>query len=130
MFQIIGDIYDSTLSNFGGEMANGDMRPWHEEMLKSEWYRKEIDRDFATLVMTEDERLKAHHKGGPHLIDAFVTTFDSNRASITNTVDYADKHQFGEGVPMRPFYPVTEDGNDLQSFMVDRMREILNLHFT
>ena len=131
--QCIGEVYDSALSNFGGEMAPGDMRPWHNEGLVSNDYVLTIGRDFATLFRTENERwlcLGTEWEGGTgaHLKDSFVVDFNSEFASLTNISQYASNHQLGEGVPARQFFPVNENG-ELMPFMVTRLNAVLDSHF-
>jgi len=129
---MISDIRLMTLSNFG-EMMDGSMRPWTNEMLVSKDYARQVGRLFATLVRTEDERARC--KGtkweggtGEHLKDAFVTEIRADSASFTNTLDYASKHQNGEEVPRRPFFPVESNG-ELSNLAKQRQIEIVVEHF-
>ena len=133
LFQCIGEIFDSTLSNFNGEMESGDMRPWRNEMLVSKDYARTVERDFATLFRTEGERslcLGTKWEGGTgqHLKDSFVVEFNSEFASLTNVSEYASNHQLGENVPARQFFPVDEN-QELMPFMVNRLQGILEAHF-
>lgn len=129
---IMEDVKTLTLANFG-EMADGPMRPWYDEGLVSEDYKRTIKRDFASLRMDESERSLAQgtkwENSGPHMIDSFVVSVNENAGSITNLRDYADKHQFGLGVPYRPFYPVNRDGTELMPFMEIRIFQDLQKHF-
>lgn len=131
--KMLQDIDILTQSNFG-EMANGSMRPWHDELLVSEAYKRIIGRQFATLERTEAERQRAKgtkYEGGKgaHLKDSFVYEVTDDSASMTNTSPYADKHQFGRGVPYRPFYPIVKDGSRLMPFAEERQLEIVDEHF-
>ena len=130
---MLADIDELTQSNFG-EMANGSMRPWHDELLVSEAYKRIIGRQFATLERTEAERNKSKgtiYEGGQgaHLRDSFVYNVGDDSASMTNTSPYADKHQFGKGVPYRPYYPIVRDGSRLMPFAEARQLEIVDEHF-
>ena len=134
MFQCVGELYDSALSNFNGEGAPGDMRPWNEETIQSPEYARLVERDLATLVRTDEERARCSGTkwqgvGGPHLKDSFEYAFDRNGCVLANTSEYASNHQNGEGVPRRPFFPVDESGN-LMPFMEDRLKAIVEGHFT
>lgn len=131
--EIALQLQDSALSNFGGEMASGDMRPWNQEQLLSPAYSRLVRREFATLVRTEEERdrtkgTKWEGGTGAHLKDNFSLAYDANSATLRNNSDYASNHQNGEGVPRRPFFPVDEAGN-LMPFMWERIRVILDVHF-
>jgi phage gpG-like protein len=110
------------------------MRPWHNELLVSDAYKRLIGRDFATLERTEAERAKTKgtkYEGGTgaHLKDSFVYEIGEDSASMTNTAPYADKHQFGNGVPYRPYYPIVKDGSRLMPFAEARQLEIVDEHF-
>ena len=110
-----------------------DMRPWNEELLVNEKYQRIIDRNFATLERTEEEREKCSGtkwQGGTglHLKESFALSFDATHATVVNTSPYASNHQNGERVPRRPFMPVDEDGN-LMPFMWSRIKTILDVHF-
>lgn len=130
--KMIEDVKTSCLSNFG-EFANGDMRPWHYELLLSEEYAHLIDRNFASLERTEEERKACKDTEweggtGAHLKDSFFTYGDSDSMSLVNICDYASNHQNGEGVPRRPFFPVDENG-DLMPFMEARLFQLADAHF-
>ena len=130
---MILQVKDSCLSNFG-ENASGDMRPWFHEELVSEDYSRTINRTFATLERTEEEReacegTRWQGGEGAHLKDSFFTYGGSDSMSLVNICDYASNHQLGEGVPARPFFPVDENEN-LMPFMEARFETILNVHFS
>ena len=131
--KMIGEIYVSTLSNFSGEGGGGDMRPWPDELLQSEDYKRHVHREFATLYRTEEERQwcagsKWEGGTGLHLVESFQVNIGDNFASLTNVSDYASNHQNGEGVPRRPFFPVDENG-DLMPFMESRLFQLADAHF-
>ena len=101
--------------------------------LVNEKYQRIIDRNFATLERTEEEREKCSGtkwQGGTglHLKESFALSFDATHATVVNTSPYASNHQNGERVPRRPFMPVDEDGN-LMPFMWSRIKTILDVHF-
>jgi phage gpG-like protein len=130
--EIIGDVKTMTLANFG-EMADGMMRPWREEQLLSENYKRVINRDFATLERSEEERslcygTKWEGGQGEHLKDSFIVYSDDSSASLTNFAPYASNHQLGEGVPRRPFFPIDETG-ELMPQMQKRILGIADSHF-
>jgi len=119
LFQMIGDVYDLTVKTFG---ANGENRPAHWNKLKPKYAREYHGGDRTpTLILTGK------------MLASFRHTVGENKATLTNTVPYADAHQFGEefrGLPARPYYPVTPDGESLTTFALERQREILNAHFS
>ena len=131
--KMIGEIYVSTLSNFSGEVAGGDMRPWPDELLQSEDYKRHVRRDFATLYRWKEERewcagSKWEGGNGLHLVESFQVNIGENFASLANVSDYASNHQLGEGVPARPFFPVDENG-ELMPFMEARLFDLADAHF-
>jgi phage gpG-like protein len=133
MFQVVGALYDSALSNFNGELSDGDMRPWHDEELRSAEYALLVERDFATLYRTEEERkncagTKWEGGTGTHLRDDFTYFFDSESAVLRNNSDYASNVQLGQGQPARPFFPVDENG-DLMPFMQERLAGVVESYF-
>ena len=132
----IEDVRVMTLANFG-EFGDGMMRPWHEETLLSESYkrvlRKASVRTVATLERDEDERdacrgTKWEGGTGAHLIDSFTIDCSGDSATLANTSDYASNHQLGKGVPTRPFFPVDEAGN-LMPQMESRIFQLADAHF-
>ena len=132
--KMIGEIYVSTLSNFSGEGGSGDMRPWPDELLQSEDYKRHVQRDFATLYRTEEERqwcFGSRWEGGTgaHLVESFQVNIGDNFGTLTNVSDYASNHQNGEGVPRRAFFPVDESGQ-LMPFMESRIFQLADAHFS
>ena len=130
--QMIGEVKTSCLSNFG-EMANGDMQPWYDEMLRSEDYAHTVKRNFATLERSEEERElceETRWEGGQgaHLKDSFFTYGGGDSVTLVNICEYASNHQNGEGVPRRPFFPVDESGQ-LMLFMEQRFFQLADAHF-
>jgi hypothetical protein len=128
----IDAVHESALSNFG-EFARGDMRPWYAEQLVSKSYARTVKRDFATLERSEEEReacegTRWQGGQGAHLKDSFFTFGGGDSMSLANIADYASDHQNGEGVPRRPFFPVSEDGQ-LMPFMQSRIFQIADAHF-
>ena len=118
LFQLIGDLQDISMLNFG---ETGINRPsvWLE---LSERYAREKKKGnrTPTLILKGD------------LLAGFVHTIGENSASLTNLVEYADTHQFGEAyrnIPKRPFYPVDESGTELTPFAQKRQEEIVREHF-
>ena len=66
------------------------------------------------------------------LREGFVHAVTEDSASLTNTVEYADQHQFGakyKNLPARPYYPVTPGGDALTPFAEARLKEIVEQHF-
>ena len=131
--EMILQVKDSCLSNFGKNAA-GDMRPWFHEELVSEDYSRTISRTFATLERTEKEReacegTRWQGGDGAHLKDSFFTYGGGDSMTLVNICDYASNQQLGEGVPARPFFPVDESEN-LMPFMEARFATILNVHFS
>ena len=129
---MIEEVKVSCLSNFG-EWANGDMRPWNEELLLSKSYALLINRNFATLERTEEERdvcKDTEWEGGTgaHLKDSFFSYGGSDSMALVNICEYASNHQNGEGVPRRAFFPVDESG-ELMPFMEARLFELADAHF-
>ena len=114
---MIGDLADITVLNFGAE---GIARP-------EPW--RALTRKYANKYHQGDRTPKLILTG--HLRESFVHTVTSESATLTNTADYADAHQFGEmhrNLPRRGFYPIDSDGQ-LTDFAFARQREILNAHF-
>lgn len=130
--ECIDAVHESALSNFG-EFARGDMRPWYAEQLVSKSYARTVKRDFATLERSEEEReacegTRWQGGQGAHLKDSFFTFGGGDSMSLVNIANYASDQQLGEGVPRRPFFPVSEDGQ-LMPFMQSRFFEIADAHF-
>lgn len=126
--QLIGEIYDITVLNFG---ENGENRPIYWKEL-NEKYAKEYHggNTVPTLILDPREHFR-RNGSAKRMIDSFVTKSNSETASITNTATYADKHQFGAAykeLPARPYYPVNSNGT-LTPFAEERLREIVDSHF-
>jgi phage gpG-like protein len=118
LFRMINDLRYVTQMNFG---ESGMARPETWQILSPKYAR-----EFKKGNRTPTLMLKGD------LIRGFKTTFDSNSASLTNDVAYADEHQFGVGyknLPARPFYPINEDGS-LTDFAENRQLEIVREHFS
>lgn len=114
LFQMIGDIQDITVLNFG---QTGLARPQSWQIL-SDRYAKEKKHGDTTPNLILTGALKS----------GFVHSFDENSASLTNVVDYADQHQFGaayKNLPARPYYPVDEFGLNLTPYAEGRQIEIV-----
>jgi len=116
--QLIGDVYDVTVLNLG---PDGKARPKEWRELNARYAEKYHDGNRTpTLVLSGD--LKA----------GFDVDFNSEFATLTNTVEYAYEHQFGSvwrRLPARPFYPVDETGINFTDYMVNRLNGILDSHF-
>jgi len=117
LFKMINDLRYVTQMNFG---YAGLARPDTWQMLSPNyaWEKKNGNR-VPNLILKGD------------LIKGFRTTFDSNSASLTNVVEYADAHQFGQAysnLPARPFYPINEGGS-LTDFAEKRQADIVREHF-
>jgi hypothetical protein len=133
LFQVIGEIQDITQLNFGSEGANRPSQ-WPE---LADWYAEEYhDGDRTPKLILSEFWHNKKAPGQPHLKDAFVHTFDENKATLTNTNTYADEHlpftyavNRNRNIPFRPYYPVTFDGTDLTPYAWGKIREILELHF-
>lgn len=119
LFQVIGDVYDVTVGNFGD---TGIARPEEWPSLSVKYAdEKHGGNRTPTLILTGA------------LKEGFVVEFNDQFASITNLVEYSDLHQFGENylnLPARPFYPVDEQGLALTQFMQERINGIVFSHFT
>ena len=127
LFQIIGEIQDITVNIFGDE---GIARPFTWRELTPKYaHRWKYGDTTPTLKMSDEMHNKRHPEGLPHLIDGFVHTFDENKATLTNVSPYADIHQFGGGRMFRPYYPVSQTGETLSPYAMEKVREILDLHF-
>lgn len=124
--EIIGEIEFITKGTFG---ANGKNRPRPWDNL-SRKYSKRIKRNQPTLIMTFAERMLASKRSNsPHLINSFFKYSNDSEASLTNISPYADNHQFGETIPARPFYPITEDGMNLTPYAEKKLTGIMEKHF-
>ena len=119
LFQMIGDIYDITVLNFGhGEGIN---RPAQWSIL-SQRYAQEKKGGDRTPTLELTGALKS----------GFVHDISGNTATLTNMVEYADQHQFGaayKNLPARPYYPVDESGLNLTPYAEARQMEIVEGHF-
>ena len=118
LMQMIGDVYDVTVLNFG---ETGLARPEAWAQLNEKYAEAKHDGNRTpTLILTGE------------LKKGFVVEFDSESATLSNSVPYATEHQFGESyqnLPARPFYPVDENGLTFTPFMVNRLQGILEAHF-
>ena len=117
LFKMINDIRFITQMNFGND---GLARPETWQILSKEyaWEKKKGNRT-PNLMLKGD------------LIKGFRTSVDSNSATLTNDVTYADEHQFGvsyKNLPARPFYPINKDGS-LTEFAAERQEQIVREHF-
>ena len=119
LFQLIGDVYDVTVLNLGD---TGIARPEEWAPLTTNYAAEYHDGNRTpTLILSGELR------------NGFVVDFDESSATLTNTVPYADKHQFGDpikGLPSRPFYPVDESGMNFTPFMENRLSDIVDKHFS
>ena len=123
--RMIGDVLAVTLKNFG---AIGLNRPEPWSFLTPDYARR-VKRPFATLdLKTPTGKFKK--RSYDKLKTGFLTDVSQSRATLTNTVLYADVHQFGLGNnPPRPYYPVTADGY-FTPFMEQRLLDIVHAHFS
>jgi phage gpG-like protein len=113
---MISDVYEVTYANFG---TSGQARPAEWSDLKMQYAADYHDGDTTpTLILNGALR------------DGFVHEVTEAYATLTNIVDYADKHQFGEGRMYRPYYPVTKDGESFTPYMEQRLAAIVEKHFT
>ena len=116
--QMIGDVVDVTVLNFG---ESGLARPSEWPSLTSKYAKEYHDGDQTpTLILSGA------------LKEGFVWEIGDTSATLTNSVEYADDHQFGDSsrmLPARPFYPVNEDGSEFIPFMQERLLAIVNQHF-
>lgn len=119
LFQAIGEIQDISVLNFG---SSGIARPSDWPSLSLNYAQeKHGGNTTPTLVLTGAMK------------QSFVHTISDSQATLTNTAEYADDHQFGVAyrkLPPRPYYPVTADGSTLTEFAENRLREVLTAHFT
>ena len=116
--QMIGDVVDVTVLNFG---SSGLARPSEWSSLTSKYAKEYHDGD-QTPTLELSGALK----------EGFVWEIGDTVATLTNSVQYADAHQFGVSeimLPARPFYPVNEDGTEFTPFMEERLLAIINQHF-
>ena len=113
---MISDVYEVTYANFG-ETGIARPAPWAD--LKIQYAIDYHDGDTTpTLVLSGALR------------DGFVKEVSDTAAVLFNTVEYADKQQFGKGMlPARPYYPVDEDGENFTPFMEYRLQGIVENHF-
>lgn len=115
---MIGDLQSITIQNFG---PAGIARPEEWEPLKKRYADKFHKGDTTPKLILSGE-----------MVESFTVEVGDNSASLTNTVPYADEHQFGErykNLPARPYYPVSQDGQQLTAFAEDRLRAIVERHF-
>lgn len=106
--RMIGTFQDITQSNFGDD---GQHRPMPWPMLDEDYAHEWKYGDTTPTLMMSDEMHSLRNSDVPHLIDCFEVNLTSRQASITNLSEYADAHQFGYGIPARPYYPIDEAGN-------------------
>lgn len=126
MTDLILDLKEITKGNFG---TNGENRttPWKGLSAR---YARRVGRTVPTLILTPPERIAVGKSlDKPHLLNQFQHTASSDSASLTNTSDYADNHQFGKTIPARPFYPVSQNGETLAPVAKIRFGKILDEHF-
>ena len=125
MFQIIGDLQDISVLNFG-EVGIDRPEPWKE--LSKKYADNWKYGDATPNLILSEEKHRIRNGGKKHLIDSFVHTFDENGATLTNTAPYADAHQLGYGISRRAYYPVNESG-ELTPFAEERLKQIVREHF-
>lgn len=124
--QIIGDIQDITQQNFGNV---GLDRPRAWPLLNQRYAQEWKYGDTTPNLMLSPEKHNLRNPNLPHLIDCFRAMVNENKATLTNLSPYADNHQLGLGIPARPYYPVTDDGQNLTPFSESRLKEIVDKHF-
>lgn len=127
LFQVIGELTDITMLNFG---VSGIARPAEWPELK---FHYATEYKYGVTVPTLELDDAMHEKRNPavplHLRDGFRHLISDNSASLTNISPYADAHQFGLGVPWRPFFPINRDGSSLTEYAEIQILEIVNQHF-
>ena len=65
------------------------------------------------------------------MFESFTVFADAQTGTLKNTAPYASFHQFGIGVPRRPFVPVEEDGiGILTPYAEQQLQQILDDHFS
>lgn len=118
LFNMIADVYEVTYANFG---AAGQARPSDWPALRFGYAQEKHGGDQTpTLILTGALR------------DGFVHEVTDKYATLTNTVEYADDHQFGvtyKKLPARPYYPVDESGLNFTPYMEARLSSIVENHF-
>jgi len=118
LFQLIGDLQDITMLNFG---ETGIARP-------EEW--QELSERYAREKKNNNRTPNLILKG--NLIHSFQHSVNENKATLTNSAPYADEHQFGakyKNLPARPYYPVDQSGENLTPFAEERLFQIVDEHF-
>jgi hypothetical protein len=118
LFQLIGDLQDVTMLNFG---ETGIARP-------EEW--QELTPKYADAKKGGNRTPNLILKG--NLINSFQHSVEENKATLTNSAPYADEHQFGakyKNLPARPYYPVDQSGENLTPFAEERLAQIVEEHF-
>src|ERR1700684_312724 len=94
LFQCIGELQDISMLNFG---QDGLARPSQWQPLQLQYAIEYHDGDQTpTLILTGEMR------------ESFVHTVTEDSATLTNTREFADEHQFGNPgrhLPARPYYP-------------------------
>ena len=113
--ELIGSVYDTTVLNFG---ESGAHRP-------SEW----ADLKFNYALSHHDGNTTPTLELTGALKNGFVWSASDSVASLTNTVAYAEKHQFGMGRMYRPFYPVDESGETFTPYMIGVISQISDKWF-
>lgn len=119
LFQMIGDVYDITIMNFGNQ-GLARPQPWMELTVR---YAREKKNDDTTPTLILTGSLKS----------GFVHEISGDSASLTNRIDYADQHQFGaayKNLPARPYYPVNESGLSLTPYAEARQMAIVEEWFS
>ena len=118
LFQLIGDLQDVTMMNFG---ETGIARPEEWEELKERYAReKKGGNQTPTLILSGN------------MLNSFKHSVNENKATLTNSAPYADEHQFGakyKNLPARPYYPVDQSGENLTPFAEERLVKIVEEHF-
>jgi phage gpG-like protein len=118
LFQLIGDVFDVTVLNLGPE---GIARPDQWAALTEKYAQEKHGGDRTPTLILSGE-----------LKEGFRTEINTEFATLTNIVDYATEHQFGEpyrNLPARPFYPVDENGLTFTPYMTERLHTIIDAHF-
>lgn len=123
--RIMGGIQDLTQKTMG---KSGQNRPEPWRVLTKKYADKWKNGDREPTLLMSDQMHALRNPTLPHLIDSFLATVDSSKASLTNASPYADVHQMGmAAVPKRPYYPVDESG--LTQPAQDLIKEKLDCHF-
>ena len=119
LFEMIGDLQNIAMLNMGD---SGIARPMPWQIL-TEKYSQEYKQGNRTPNLILTGRLR----------DSFVHSVDESKATLTNTAEYADQHQFGakyKNLPARPYYPVSPGGDALTPLAEARLKDIVEQHFS